>query len=104
MAKLKLTSDPTFKALVQIPIAGGEPVPIEMEFRHRTKTALDEWIKSREGKSDVDSFLDMIVSWPGLEDEFNKANVELLLENRIGTALATYRTYVEELVGARTKN
>lgn len=104
MAKLKLVANPTFRASVGIPLAGGDPVAVEMEFKHRTKTQLDEWIKSRDDKPDIDSFMDMVVAWPGLDDPFTRENVETLLENYIGTALASYRVYVEELVGARAKN
>ena len=74
-----------------------------MTFKHRTKTGLDEFIKSREAKSDSESFMAMVEAWD-LEDPFNKENVDLLLENFIGAALATYRVYVEELVGSRIKN
>lgn len=103
MSKLKLVAEPSFKATVEIPVAGGEVVLVLFTFKHKTKTQLDEFIKSREGKSDADSMMEMCSAWE-LEDEFNRQNVETLLENRIGAALATYRTYVQELVGARTKN
>jgi hypothetical protein len=42
MAKLKLVANPTFRAKVGIPVAGGPEVPVEFVFKHRTKTALDE--------------------------------------------------------------
>ncbi len=103
MAKLKLVASPTFKAKVGIPVAGGAPAEVEMTFKHRTKSALDEFIKSREDKSDAESFMAMVEGWD-LEDAYTKENVDLLLENFIGAALAAYRVYVEELVGARTKN
>lgn len=104
MPKLTLVANPKFTADVLIPIAGGDPIPVKFEFRHRTKQELDEFMKSREGKTDEQSIMEMVVSWPGLEDEFNLSNVELLLQNRIGAALAIYRKYVEELLGARIKN
>lgn len=103
MAKLKLVAKPTFKAKVGIPVAGGDAVPVEFVFRHRTKTALDEWIKSRADKSDAESFMEMVEGWE-LEDEFNRESVELLLENYVGAALATYRVYIDELVQAKLKN
>lgn len=103
MAKLSLVAKPTFKAKVGIPVSGGDPVDVEFVFKHRTKTALDEFIKSRSEKSDVESFMDMVDGWD-LADEFNAESVELLLENYIGTALATYRKYVDELVQAKLKN
>lgn len=103
MGKLKLVASPTFKAKVGIPVAGGKAVDVEFVFRHRTKTELDEFIKTRAEKSDVDSFLDMIAGWD-LEDEFNADNVQLLLENYIGAAVTTYRAYIDELVANRAKN
>ena len=45
----------------------------------------------------------MVVGWE-LTDEFNKDNVELLLENHIGVALATYKVYIDQLVQHRAKN
>lgn len=103
MAKFKLVVSPTFKAKVGIPVAGGDPVEVEFVFKHRTKTALDEFIKSRAEKSDAESFMAMVEGWE-LEDAFNAENIELLLQNYIGAALATYRVYIDQLVQARTKN
>jgi len=103
MAKLKLVANPTFRAKVGIPVAGGPEVPIEFVFKHRTKTVLDEWIKSRSDKGDIDSFMEMVEGWD-LEDPFNRENVETLLENYIGTALATYRVYVDQLIQSKLKN
>jgi len=103
MAKLKLVANPTFAAEVGIPVAGADPVPVQFTFKHRTKTALDAWIGARADKNDADSFMEMVEGWD-LEDEYNRANVDLLLENYIGVALATYRTYINELVQAKLKN
>lgn len=103
MAKFKLVANPTFKAKVGIPVAGGEHVEVEFTFKHRTKTALEEFIASREKQSDVDTFLEMVSGWD-LADEFNKENVETLLENYIGAALETFRVYLDQLVQARLKN
>jgi hypothetical protein len=103
MAKLKLVANPTFKAMVGIPVAGGEPVPVEMIFKHRTKTETEEFIKSRVGKEEVETFMEMVEGWE-LEDEFNKESVKTLLENYAGAGLATFRVYIEELVQAKIKN
>lgn len=103
MAKFTLTAKPTFNAKVGFPQAGGEPVDVLLTFKHRTKTELDEFLKSRDGRSDVDAFMEMVVGWE-LTDEFSKANVELLLENHIGVALSTYKTYIDELLQHRAKN
>lgn len=103
MAKLTLIAHPTFIAQVGIPVAGGDPVNVAFTFKHRTKSGLEAFIQSRAGKTDVESFLEMVCAWD-LEEEFNQDAVELLLQNYIGTALATYRTYVDQLVQAKLKN
>lgn len=103
MSKFELIASPTFKAKVGFPKAGGETIDIELTFRHRTKKALDEFIKTRADKTDVESFLDMVSGWE-LDDEFTPGNVELLLENFIGVALATFERYLEELTKHRRGN
>ena len=103
MAKLTLNPAPTFKAKVGIPVAGGAAVDVEFTFRHRTKTQLEEFVKSRADQTDVSSFMDMVVGWE-LEDAFGVPAVELLLENYIGAAVATYRTYLRELIEGKAKN
>lgn len=103
MAKLKLIANPTFKAKVGIPVAGGDPVEIELTFKHRTKSALDEFIKTRTEKSDSESFLDMVVAWD-LDDVFSKDSVDTLLENYAGAGLATFRVYIDQLIQAKIKN
>ena len=103
MAKFALKANPTFVSTVGFPIAGGDPVKVAVTFRHRTKTQLDEFIRSREGRTDTATFLEMVAAWD-LDDEFNAANVEILLENHIGVAVAAYQAYIEELVRARRGN
>lgn len=103
MAKFTLKADPTFLAKVAFPVAGGESVEVALTFKHRTKSGLDEFLKTRDDRTDVESFMEMVVGWE-LSDEFKKENVELLLENHIGVALATYKKYVDELVQHRAKN
>jgi hypothetical protein len=103
MAKLSLTAAPTFKAGVAIPVAGGAAVEVEFTFKHRTKKELEAFVTSREDKTDAESFMEMVVGWE-LDDPFNTASVELLLQNYIGAAIATYRAYMKALVEAREKN
>lgn len=101
--KLTLVANPTFTAKVGIPVAGGEPVPVQFTFRHRTKKQIEEWMRTRADKSDADSFMDMVEGWD-LDDPFNRESVETLLENYAGAALATYRAYIDELLQAKLGN
>ncbi|MGJ7474470.1 phage tail assembly chaperone [Pseudomonas fulva] len=52
MAKIKIAQNPTFTAEVQLPRIGGEPVPVEFEFRYMDRVTLagmfDRWNKARD--------------------------------------------------------
>jgi Ca2+-binding EF-hand superfamily protein len=102
--KLTLQAKPTFSADVGIQVAGEEkPVKVRMTFKHRTRTELAKFVQERDGKVDAETFLDMVVGWE-LEDQLTRENVELLLENYGGAAVATYRAYFDELMAARRGN
>lgn len=103
MAKLSIIAKPTFKKKVDIPAAGGETIEVEFVFKHRTKTQLDEFVKSRAEKSDVESFLEMVGGWDFAE-EFSDTAAETMLDNYIGAALPVYQAYITELVQAKAKN
>jgi hypothetical protein len=103
MAKLSLKIDPTFPATVSIPKAGSEPVQLKLTCKHRTKDELQEFIKTRSEKSDVDSILAMASGWD-LEDAFDTENIEALCQKYIAAPLEIYKAYVSALVGERAKN
>ena len=102
-AKLKLTPAPTFKAKVDIPVHGAESSPVEFTFAHRDRTAMKEFMGSREGKTDLESVMEMAKGWD-LEEEFTAANVKELLENYMGAPMAIYTKYVEEIVKVKRGN
>lgn len=103
MGKLALKANPTFQALVGIPVAGGTSVDVLFTFKHRTKTELVEFVSTRQDHSDEETFLGMVTAWD-LQEPFTPANVALLLENYIGAALAVYEAYKTELVKAKAGN
>lgn len=104
MAKLKLIADPTFTAKVAIPVAGGDPVDVEMTFKHRTRDEFMEHAKaSAKYKDDTELVMSVAVGW-GLDDAFNAANVKLLVQNHHGSAQAIASAYVNELTKARLGN
>lgn len=103
MSKLKLVPDATFKATVQIPVAGGESVPVLFTFKHRSKADLETFIDTLDKRTDEESILAMAEGWD-LEDKFGEDTVKLLVQNYIGAALEIYFTYRDQLTKARTKN
>jgi hypothetical protein len=99
----KLKADPTFEAKVAFPVHGGASVDVKLTFKHRTKAELSKWLEGRAGRSDEETFLDMVEGW-NLDEPFSKENVQILLEHHIGVALAAYQVYIDELTRHREKN
>lgn len=101
--KLSLTASPTFKAVVQIPVAGGAPVGVEFTFSHRNADAYDAWTPTLKGRDPIDTTMDIATGWD-LEDAFTRENVEKLLKEYIGSGRAIFETYIAENTGARLGN
>lgn len=103
MPKLTLKVQPTFQAPVAIPVAGGDPVPVVFTFKHRTKSELQEFVKNRQGQQDVETVLQMVEAWD-LVEAFTHTNVQELLENYGGAAVAIFQAYCDQLLGFKAKN
>lgn len=103
MAKLSLSAAPTFVAKVGIPVAGAEPAMVELTFRHRTRSALSAWLEQGKDRADVDAILDLASGWD-LPDEFNRDNVETLVQNYIGAPAVLVDFYIKELTKAKLGN
>lgn len=103
MSKFKLDPSPTFKATVQIPVHGGDSIPVVFEFKHRTRDQMDEFYKPKKARAVEEQAMDMLAGWE-LDDEFNAENVAKLLQNYMGAAAALVTAYVTEMMQARTKN
>lgn len=103
MARLTLNPNPTFKAKVEICIAGQAPELVEFTFKHRTRDELDELIKRTEGMSIEDQVMEVACGWE-LADSFNAENVKLLAQNYITAPAAIRDKYITELIKAREKN
>lgn len=114
----KIKAEPTFHAKVEIPVAGGPSVPVIFIFKHRSKDELDTWRESTEGKPEVQIFKECVTGWVrtdseaktfdkdahGLDEDFSDENIQALLQQRIGTAMAAYITYAVELQKHKAKN
>lgn len=101
--KLKLIANPTFKAKVGIPVAGGDPAEVMFEFKHRTRDELAAFLRALDEMTDVQMALAVATGWD-LTDAFNEKNVALLMQNYIGSTRAVLDVYVTELAQARLGN
>lgn len=107
--KFTLTVNPTFKAPVQIPVAGGGSAEIVMTFKHRTRSEFKEFHDSlqvpegAEPVKDVDALMDVASGWD-LDEPFDRENLEKMVQRFMGSAEAILHVYFAELTGARAKN
>jgi hypothetical protein len=105
VAKVNFVLDPapTFKAKVEIPVHGGNAVPVEFSFIHKTKDQIDEIRGDSGPKTDLDLIFAICEGWE-LSDDFNDENIKKLLQNYQGAANAIYRKYLSEIMQLKLGN
>lgn len=100
--KFQLQPKPIFKANVSIPRAGDDDGVLTFTFRHKPVKELAS-LESLEGKTTIDFLHEITEGW-ALPDDFNRENLEMLLDNYPGAMKAIVTTYYRELTGNREKN
>lgn len=115
MATLKLKANPTFHEKVGIPVHGGDPVEVDFEFKHRTRTEFSAFCKELDEKTaasntaeeivdaDVWYVMQTVAGWE-LTDAFTAENVKTLLQNYQGAAGAIAEKYTQSLMQVRLGN
>lgn len=104
--KLQLIANPTFKANVPIPIPGGNPVNVQFTFKHRNKDELQEFFDAlKDNKEDIELIMAMASGWE-LDEPFDKDNIEMMITQYVGSAVAILETYISHATGSvhRAKN
>lgn len=97
-----LAPNPTFKANVKIPRAGAEDGELTFTFKHMPLNELSQ-LEKLDTKTALDFVIDITEAW-ALPDEFNRHNLDTLLNNYPGALKAITETYYRELLGNREKN
>lgn len=105
--KFKLQASPTFVAPVNIPVAGGKPVPVKFTFKFRKKTDFLEYLDALNTRNDKDDnvalVLEVACAWE-LEEPFDAEHLKELDENYVGALKAVFDTYLRENGNARLGN
>ena len=101
--KFSLSSAPTFKAKVLIPVPGKTAESVEFTFKGRTREQFKDFIESLKDSEDADVIMQIASGWE-LEDAFDKDNVQQLVDNYLGAARAIIDKYLGELTAARLGN
>lgn len=133
MAKsFKLQKDPTFKATVEIPRVGADPLSVSFTFKSMTRRQLAklfegwkqqsqdliqesedralagepltliEWTE-KEIANQVAQLKDIVVGW-GFSDEFNDENIEELVESVVSVTDVIIEQYNDAYNRARSGN
>lgn len=105
--KLSLSANPTFKAVVGIPVPGVTATsPVEFVFKHRTRTALKTWRESIDLDADgvtVEHIMDMASGWD-LDDAFGAEAIGAMLEEYPASGIVILVRYMQEMTDARLGN
>ena len=103
-----LQPKPTFTKEVVLTIPGGGEGKFKGIFKHKGKTELQEFFASisdtEKPRADIDSVMEVLVGWEGVDQKFSKENVEILLENYFGAAIAILNAYSTGYFEAKEKN
>jgi hypothetical protein len=102
---LKKQPAPTFKATAQIPVAGGDSVPLEIEYRYMKRRELIDFYARLPELNDDEALLgEVVVGWNGYEDSYSAAALKDLLDAYPRAGKAIYDTFNQEVTGAARKN
>jgi hypothetical protein len=95
---------PTFKAGVSLRQHGtGKVETLTVEFKHRTKSQMNDFVEWAKGKADGEIIMACVVGWDAAEP-FSEAAVAELLENFSDSGLKIYEKYFEEIFPASLGN
>lgn len=121
--QFSLNPNPTFPATVLIPLPGADSQPLQFTFKHMGRLQFAEFIKSLDAarvsdvevqtlesvsaevglNADVGFIMEVVGGW-ALQDEFNEANLRILLDSYYGASRAILSTFIEALTVAKAKN
>lgn len=113
MARFKIATNPTFKADVDVPRIGGDPLKVPFTFKVLTRSELaglyDKWSESVKEMAEMEAtnftamaeadiklqmerIKDIVISW-GFDEEFNDENIRALVETSVQAGEAVLEAY-----------
>jgi len=103
MLKLRPERPETIKEVVKITVPGQEkPEEFTAIFKYRDRA---EWLAFMKKKQDdIDAIMDSLVGWEGVEGEFTRENVELVLNGYNCASREIFDAYSRALFRSRVKN
>lgn len=102
---------PTFEAIVEIPVPGGEPQPLCLVFKHKNRKEVADFFDAAGQAEVVDAKVlsGIVVDWKDVQADGAKVNFSLdalqdILDNYHSSVIAIFKTYGEQLAEGRRKN
>lgn len=102
MAKVKFTLQPapTFKAIVKIPVPGAGFTPVEFTFKYRDRAAFEAFVGGlTDDMAPLDVLQDIASGW-ALDEPFDAANLQMMMNNYMGSFRAVLDAYIAEMTKA----
>jgi len=102
----KILPEPTFEAIVDVPVPGKEPAPLCLVFKHKNRKEVVDFFERAAKAEEVNAVVlsEIIGGWKDVDAEFNVENLQKLLDNYHGVVKAIFETYGEQLAEGRRKN
>ena len=101
----KINPNPTFTAKVPLSVPGeSKRATVDVEFKHLSRKAIQEFFQNLEGKTDAESLGEIIVGWKGIDAPFSAQSLETLLDNYPAAGRELFEAFRVELMEARAKN
>ena len=100
----KIKANPSFWATVLIPRAGEDPQPLQVQFKHRRRDEIGQFVEDAKGKKDDDLIPELVVGWRDVEVEFSTEALRDVLQEYPGAGAAIVASYFSELTEAKRKN
>jgi hypothetical protein len=99
----KLDPNPTFWATVTVRVPGGTG-QFDLQFKYLRLAERERYAKDLEGKSNLDALAELIADWRGIDADYNRDNLEQLLNEYPDAVRAITACYWGEVTGAIAKN
>lgn len=110
--RLCINPNPTFAADVPLSMPGGQVATLRLQFKHKTRPQLNEWLKSFTDESlDHERLAEVIEDWPsgpvdaaGKPVAYSSEALAQLCTDYPGVGIAIHQIYLRELTDNRAKN
>jgi hypothetical protein len=102
----KILPQPTFEAIVEVPVPGSDAAPLCLVFKHKNRKEVVDFFDMASKAEAIDATVlsEIIIGWKDVDAEFNVSNLQQVIDNYHAVVPAIFKTYGEQLAEGRRKN